>query len=97
MNLNRAQATQLAADVARQTSTTGRAELAVCPPFVYVDAVAAVLRGTSISLGAQDVYFEADGAFTGEISTAMLTDLGCRYVILGHSERRHVLHMLAEE
>ncbi|MEK6270916.1 MAG: triose-phosphate isomerase, partial [Planctomycetales bacterium] len=59
--------------------------------FVYLEAVGSALQGTPIALGAQDMYFEKAGAFTGEISGPMLEDLGCRYVILGHSERRHVL------
>jgi triosephosphate isomerase len=53
--------------------------------------VVAELRGSAIGVGAQNVYHEANGAFTGELSTAMLVDIGCRYVILGHSERRHIL------
>ncbi|MFO0914533.1 MAG: triose-phosphate isomerase [Pirellulales bacterium] len=91
MNLNRAQAVQLAAELVRGAPQDGRAELAVCPPFVYLESVAQALEGSAVAWGAQDVYFEPNGAFTGEISTAMLNDLGCRYVILGHSERRHVL------
>ncbi len=63
-------------------------EVAVCPPFTAVAAVADALAGSSIRLGAQDMYWEAQGAFTGEISPAMLRDLGCHYVIVGHSERR---------
>jgi triosephosphate isomerase len=63
----------------------------VCPPFVYLGAVAKALSASNISVGAQDVYFENNGAFTGEISCAMLKDVGCSYVIIGHSERRHVL------
>jgi len=64
------------------------AEVAVCPSFTALAAVARVLRDTGIALGAQDVYWEDQGAFTGEISPVMLKDAGCRYVIIGHSERR---------
>ncbi|NBX65668.1 MAG: triose-phosphate isomerase [Proteobacteria bacterium] len=62
------------------------AELAVCPPFVHIESVRKAI--SVISLGAQDVSFHDDGAFTGEISASMLADMGCRYVIVGHSERR---------
>ncbi|MGF1612536.1 MAG: triose-phosphate isomerase [Gammaproteobacteria bacterium] len=65
-----------------------RAEVAVCPPFVYLEFVGAAIRGTRIALGAQNVSKEDMGAFTGEIAAPMLKDLGCRYVIVGHSERR---------
>jgi triosephosphate isomerase len=68
-----------------------RVTVAVCPPFPYLAAVAQELRGSPVALGAQDCYCEQEGAFTGEVSPAMLTDVGCRYVILGHSERRHKL------
>ena len=60
----------------------------VCPPLVYLQDVARLLRGTAILLGAQDVCAEPQGAFTGEVSAAMLKDVGCSYVIVGHSERR---------
>lgn len=60
----------------------------VCPPFTALRAISDVIRGTKIELGAQDMHFEAEGAFTGEISPLMLKDVGCRYVIIGHSERR---------
>ncbi|HLE77019.1 MAG TPA: triose-phosphate isomerase [bacterium] len=63
-------------------------EVAVCPPFTALAAAAAALAGSPIRLGAQDVYWEPQGAFTGEIAPPMLTDLGCHYVIVGHSERR---------
>jgi triosephosphate isomerase len=63
-------------------------EVAVCPPFTALVPVAAALRGTEIAAGAQDVHWEDKGAFTGEISPVMLKDAGCRYVIIGHSERR---------
>ena len=66
-------------------------EVAVCPPSVYLSAIIEAARGTSIKVGAQNCYFEAKGAFTGEVAPQMLVDVGCEYVILGHSERRHVL------
>ena len=65
--------------------------VAVFPPFVYLQAVTQALRSSSIAVGAQDIYFEPKGAFTGEISTSMLKDIGCSYCLCGHSERRHVL------
>jgi len=65
--------------------------LAVCPPFVYLQAVAKALSASNIAVGAQDMYFEPKGAFTGEISTSMLKDVGCAYALCGHSERRHVI------
>jgi triosephosphate isomerase (TIM) len=66
-------------------------EVAVCPPFPYLLPVGAKLAGSGIALGAQNVYFEGPGAFTGEVAVEMLQDVGCRYVILGHSERRQIL------
>jgi triosephosphate isomerase len=60
----------------------------VCPPFVYLQELARALRDSPVSLGAQDVCAEQVGAFTGEVSAAMLRDVGCQYVIVGHSERR---------
>jgi triosephosphate isomerase len=60
----------------------------VCPPFVYLHDIGRSLRGESIKLGAQDVCAEAPGAHTGEVAAAMLKDVGCEYVIVGHSERR---------
>jgi len=65
-----------------------QAEVAVCPPFPYLAVVADELAGSSIELGAQNLYPAADGAYTGEVNAGMLTDVGCRFVILGHSERR---------
>ena len=66
-------------------------DVAVCPPFVYLQQMAKALSSSRVALGAQDVYFEQKGAFTGEISAAMLKDAGCTYAICGHSERRHVI------
>jgi len=65
--------------------------VAVCPPFVYLQAVAKVLSASSVAVSGQDVYCEPKGAFTGEVSVAMLKDIGCTYALCGHSERRHVI------
>lgn len=63
-------------------------DVVVCPPFTALAAVSETIRESKIELGAQDIYHETEGAFTGEISPLMLKDVGCRYVIIGHSERR---------
>jgi triosephosphate isomerase (TIM) len=65
--------------------------VAVCPPFPYLAVVAEAVKGSRVALGGQNLYPEKEGAFTGEVSPAMLLDVGCKYVILGHSERRHKL------
>lgn len=93
MNLDKAKCQQLARGVveAARGDAGQKIDVAVCPPSVYLDAVAAIVAGTSVGLGGQNMYHEASGAFTGEVSPSMLRDVGCRYVILGHSERRHVL------
>lgn len=67
-----------------------QAEMAVCPPFVYLGNTLSKIEGTAIALGAQDVCDQDDGAFTGEVSASMLKEFGCRYVIVGHSERRSI-------
>ena len=64
------------------------AEMAVCPPYVYIPTVAGLLAGSSLALGAQDVSDQESGAYTGEVAPAMLADVGCKYAIVGHSERR---------
>jgi len=64
------------------------AEVAVCPPFTALYVAREALAGTGLKLGAQDMHWEEQGAFTGEVSPVMLRDVGCEYVIIGHSERR---------
>ena len=91
MNLDLASAVALAQGVAKEAENVDLVDLAVCPPSVYLDGVGRAIAGSKVALGAQNMYHKPKGAYTGEVSAAMLRDLGCRYVILGHSERRHVL------
>jgi len=70
--------------------TAGRPEVMVAPPFTALEAASRVLDGSGIALGAQNVHWEPQGAFTGEVSAGMLSALGCAYVIVGHSERRQL-------
>ena len=63
-------------------------DIVVAPPFTAIAAAAEAAQGSSVAIGAQDVFWEKEGAFTGEISPSMLAEAGCRYVIIGHSERR---------
>ncbi len=65
-------------------------DVAICPPFVYLQELATTLHDSNVALGAQNVSHLDSGAYTGEVSVAMLKDYGCRYVIVGHSERRHI-------
>lgn len=66
------------------------AEVIICPPFTSLETASALVKDTNVKLGAQNMYFEENGAFTGEISASMLKSVGCEYVILGHSERRAI-------
>jgi triosephosphate isomerase len=91
MNTDRAAAVALAKGIVNGVDEFRAVDLLVCPPSVYLAPVGEVVAGTSIALGAQNMYHEANGAFTGELSAAMLRDVGCSHVILGHSERRHIL------
>ena len=90
MNLLRDSSVALIHGLLDSLPQTDSVEVAVCPPSVYLHDVGAALRGSHIGLGAQNMYHEKEGAFTGEASGPMLADLGCRYVILGHSERRQL-------
>ncbi|MCA9142026.1 MAG: triose-phosphate isomerase [Planctomycetaceae bacterium] len=90
MTQTRAEAVALAEGIVQQLGKSD-IEVAVAPPSVYLDAVGQVTKGSGVGLSAQNMYHEANGAFTGEISASMLLDVGCKYVILGHSERRHIL------
>jgi triosephosphate isomerase (TIM) len=88
MNTTLSEAIALAAEVREPLANLAAVESVLCPPFVSIAAVRDALAGAEIGVGAQNCHFEAKGAYTGEVSPAMLADLGCRYVILGHSERR---------
>jgi triosephosphate isomerase len=90
MNLDRAKARELAAAVAARRGEAAKVELVLCPPALYVETVGTALAAakSDVGLGGQNMHDKANGAFTGEVAPAMLIDLGCRYVILGHSERR---------
>jgi len=91
MNMTCKSSESLASGLAEQLKSVETVDSAVCVPFVYLPAVAKALGSSKIALGAQDVYFEGNGAFTGEISCEMLKDMCCTYAIIGHSERRHVI------
>src|ERR1700678_3973794 len=91
MHTTAAGAKQLARAIVEGVGNEDHSGVIVCPPFPYLALVGEILRGSRVALGAQNLYPEAEGAFTGEISPTMLLDLGCKYVILGHSERRQKL------
>jgi triosephosphate isomerase len=92
MNMNHEEGAALAK--ALTDGIAGKAvscEIVVFPPFTAIAAVAGALEGSAVSLGGQDLFYEDAGAFTGEISGPMLRDLGCSHVLVGHSERRHII------
>ncbi len=89
MNTTKSAAIALAQGIAK--AAPNGVQVGIAPPFVYLDAVGQAIAGSSVKLGAQDVYFEKPGAFTGEIAIDQLKDLGVSFVLTGHSERRHVL------
>lgn len=91
MNTRCESAAALAKGVVELTGEEPSVDVALCPPSVYLATVADAVAGTPVGLGAQNLYAADDGAYTGEVNASMLTDVGCRYVILGHSERRAIL------
>ena len=95
MNLLRAEAVQLASDLVNGADALGvydRVDLIIAPTFTSLDAVNVVIGNTKAELCAQNVFWMESGAYTGEISPSMLIDTGCKWVIIGHSERRHIMH-----
>jgi triosephosphate isomerase len=88
MNLNSAEGAELAKDVVSIVGPQTEVTVCVCPTFTAIEAVSHVVTDSNVSLGAQNMHFEASGAYTGEISAEMLRHLFCKFVILGHSERR---------
>lgn len=89
MHTDLAGAVRLASEVVRSVGDlTESVDVALCPPFVSLEAVAEIVRGSRVLLGAQNVHDQEDGAFTGEVSAPMLASVGCQFVIVGHSERR---------
>jgi len=91
MNLDLASADALVRELRRALGASPRIDIAVCPPAVYLFPVRKLLDDSSIRIGAQNCWCDPKGAYTGEVSAPMLKDAGCRYVILGHSERRHTI------
>lgn len=94
MNLNYKDSEKLAKEIENKIdrSILNNTEVLVCPSFVSLGIVNKTIKDTEIKLGAQDLFYENDGAFTGEISASMLKSVGCEYVIIGHSERRNYIH-----
>jgi triosephosphate isomerase len=88
MHKTLAEARDLAREIVRGVSPQARAEVALAPPYTALAAVADEIGGSAVKLAAQDTFWEAKGAFTGAIAAGMLADVGCTYVIVGHSERR---------
>lgn len=91
MNLDLASARSLVQELCVRLGSQSSVDLAICPTSVYLFPMAKAIAGSPLALGAQNCYYESSGAFTGEISPAMVKETGCKYVILGHSERRHTI------
>jgi len=92
MNKTATEAAALVTEIKRDVFDIDNVDILVCPPFTALAVVGDVVRDSNVSLGAQNMYFEDKGAYTGEISTAMLKDCGCTHVIIGHSERRTIFN-----
>lgn len=90
MNMLRSEAADLLNNIIKGVNSPLGCDVMVAPPYTSLDVAANILSGTDIELGAQDVFWELSGAYTGEISPPMLLDAGCEWAIIGHSERRSV-------
>ncbi len=91
MNTTIDSAADLAGEVVRRLTEVAQVDVVLCPPMPNLEAVHRVINGSSLQLGAQNVFWENSGAYTGEVSPAMLSAVGCEWVIVGHSERRHLM------
>ena len=83
-----AEAEETARALAAQTTDVDSVDIMIAPPFTALTHVASLVKNSRVALGAQDLFWEKEGAYTGQIAPGMLTEAGCRYVIIGHSERR---------
>lgn len=92
MNMDLRQSQKLVSEIINGLGKDNKAEVILCPPFTSLNEVNILLKGTPVKLGAQNMFYEASGAYTGEISADMLKSVGCEYVILGHSERRVIFN-----
>jgi triosephosphate isomerase len=92
MNTTLDEACTLAKGLVAKLGSITDVDIAICPPYINLKAVYDIVKGSSIKLGAQDVHWEAKGAFTGKVSCAMLKSVGVTYVIIGHSEQRTYFH-----
>ncbi len=90
MNLAASAAAKFASEIVLTASTANNVEAWIAPPFTSLASVASVVKTSPVRLGAQNVHWDKNGAFTGEVSVEMLRELGCSFAIIGHSERRHV-------
>jgi triosephosphate isomerase len=97
MHKIRSEADSFVADFLPAVNGVRSVDIVICPPFTSLAAVGEAIRGSGVKLGAQNVHWENQGAYTGEISPAMLLDLGCKYVIIGHSERRQLMKETDED
>ena len=95
MNTTVSEATELVNEMCQGLDQTGNVDKVICPPFISLTTVRELIKGSSIKLGAQNLYFAEKGAYTGEISPLMLADL-CQFVIIGHSERRQYFNETGE-
>jgi len=92
MNKTIKEAQELAVEVRDRLADVTNVEIVICPPFTALQPVREIIHNSNIVLGAQNVHWEKQGAYTGEVSPEMLKEAGCKYVIIGHSERRTYFH-----